>query len=216
MFIGHFALGFAAKRVAPRQSLAVLVLAPLWLDVVWPVLVLAGIERASIVPGNTAAQPLLLEHMPWSHSLLAALVWSALFGAVVWATTRDVRGAWVNAALVFSHWVLDVASHAPDMQLTPWNPKRLGLGLWYSLPGTLIVEGVLFAAGAWVYLTSTHARDRVGRAGPWVFLGFLLVAYLGAMFGPPPPSATVVAISALVMLATLPFVRWFDRRRVAV
>lgn len=213
MFIGHFALGFAAKRVAPRQSLATLILAPLWLDVVWPVLVLAGVERASIVPGHTAAQPLVLEHMPWSHSLVAAIVWSALYAGVIWASTRDARGTWVSAALVFSHFVLDLASHSPDMQITPWNPARYGLGLWTSLPGTLIVEGVMFAAGAWVYLTCTRARDRVGRVGPWAFLTILLVAYLGATFGPPPPSAKVVAISALVMLATLPLVRWFDARR---
>src|SRR6185295_4522307 len=106
MFVGHFAVAFAAKRAAPRASLATLTLAAEFLDVVWPVLVVAGVERVRVVPGITAFTPLDFVSYPWSHSLAAALVWGALFGALYRLRTRDARGAFWAGAVVVSHWVL--------------------------------------------------------------------------------------------------------------
>src|SRR6201991_4710071 len=112
MFIGHFALGFAAKRATPALSLAVLVLAAQFADVLWPLLVAAGIEQVRIAPGNTAVTPLDFVSYPYSHSLLMLVVWGLLLG---WIFKRvDRRAFVVVAALVVSHWVLDFLTHAPD------------------------------------------------------------------------------------------------------
>ena len=116
MFIGHFAVAFAAKKVAPKVSLGTLVLAAVFLDVVWPVLVLLGIERFRIVPGFTANNPFDFVYYPWSHSLLMTIAWSLLIALGYFGLNRDRVGAvWVGI-LVASHWVLDFVSHRPDIR----------------------------------------------------------------------------------------------------
>jgi hypothetical protein len=214
MFVGHFGLAFAAKRAAPRSSLATLFAATAFLDIAWPVLVLLGIEKVRIAPGITAFAPFDFVSYPWSHSAAMALVWSVLFGVAVLAAGRDRTAALVCAALVFSHWVLDLVSHRPDLPIWPGGP-RVGLGLWTSVPATLAVEGALFAAGIWVYAATTGPRDRIGR---WALVGlvaFLTAAYLSdRLGGPPPPSETVVAwvgVAAAVVL--IPWAAWVDRHR---
>lgn len=211
MFIGHYAVGLAAKRVEPRLSLAILLAAPQVLDLVWPVLVLAGVERVEVAPGDTAFTPLAFTSYPWSHSLVAALVWAAVMMVIV---RRAAPGAWrpavIAGALVVSHWVLDVASHRPDMPLWPGS-ARLGLGLWQSVPATLVVEIAMYAIGAGLYLTATRARDRLGRVLPWILIVLLLAIYLGNAFGPPPPSGQVVAATALA-LWLLPLAGWWIER----
>ncbi len=213
MFIGHFALGFAAKKLSPRTSLAVLLVAPLFVDLVFPVLLLAGIERARIEPGATAFFPVVLEHLPWSHSLLFTILWSVLFGAAVFAGTRDRRAGLVSGALVLSHWVLDLVTHEPDLALTPWTDTKLGLGLWNSVPGTLVTELVLYCAGVWVYYAATRPLDRAGKVGPLILAGFLLAAYLGNSFGPPPPSIELFAATILSSVVLIPIIWWLDRHR---
>src|SRR5262250_1005038 len=101
MFIGHFAVGFASKRFAPEASLGVLMVAPLFCDVLWPVFLALGIEHARIEPGATKVTPLDLYDYPYSHSLVATIGWSALVAAVYYALRRDRRAAWVIAAGVF-------------------------------------------------------------------------------------------------------------------
>ena len=178
MFIGHFAVAFAAKKVAPRASLGTLVLAAAFLDVVWPVLVLAGIERFRIVPGFTAVNPFDFVYYPWSHSLLMTLAWSLLFAFAYFAVKGDRVGAvWVGIA-VASHWVLDFVSHRPDMPLYPGGSQKLGLSLWQSLPATFTVEGLMFAAGIAVYARSTRSKDRIGTVAWWVMVGLLLALYV--------------------------------------
>jgi membrane-bound metal-dependent hydrolase YbcI (DUF457 family) len=214
VFIGHFAVGFASKGVAPRAPLPWLVVAPNFLDVLWPVFVLTGIERASIEPGNTAFTPLDLEYMPWSHSLVMAVVWSIGYALLYLAVHRDRRGALVLALGVFSHWVLDWVTHRPDMGIAPGVDTRVGLGLWNSIPGTLVVELGMFAAAIAIYVRVTAAKDGVGR---WALVGlvaFLLVSYFGAVFGPPPPSIVAVTVSALVATIVLAaWTAWIERHR---
>lgn len=214
MFVGHFAVGFASKAVAPKAPLPWLVVAPNVLDVLWPVFVLTGIERASIDPGNTAFTPLDLAYMPWSHSLVMAVVWSVAYAMLYLAVHRDRRGAVVLAIGVFSHWILDWVTHRPDMGLAPWVDTRVGLGLWNSIPGTLVVELGMFAASIVVYARVTAAKDGVGR---WALVGlvaFLLVAYFGAVFGPPPPTIVAVTIAALVATILLAaWTAWIERHR---
>ncbi len=215
MFVGHFGLAFAARRAAPRTSLGTLFAATAFLDLLWPVLVLLGIEEVRIEPGNTAFTPLDFVRYPWSHSAAMALVWSVLFGVIVLGASRDRTGALVSGALVFSHWVLDLVSHRPDLPLWPGGP-RVGLGLWYSVPATLAVEGAIFAAGVWLYVAATRPRDRVGRWGLAGLVALLAVAYLSdRLGGPPPPSAAAVAwVGVAAALVLLPWAAWVDRHRI--
>src|SRR5215470_802471 len=183
MFIGHFALGFAVKRAAPRLSLATLFAAVALADVIWPFLVALGVEQVRIDPGNTAFTPLDFVSYPYSHSLIFLCLWGILFGLVCARMVHDRRMLVIAAVLVVSHWVLDWLTHRPDMPLYPGSIK-LGLGLWNSVAATVVVEALLFGAGAWIYLRATRARDAVGRRAFAAFVGFLVAAYLGAM-GPP-------------------------------
>jgi membrane-bound metal-dependent hydrolase YbcI (DUF457 family) len=215
MFIGHFAVGFASKRVAPRASLGILIAAPLLLDLLWPIFLLAGLETVRIDPGNTAFTPLDLHDYPYTHSLAGALGWSVLAAALYGAVTRYRRGAWVVAAGVFSHWVLDFITHRPDMPLYPGSATSVGLGLWNSRAGTMIVEVAIFAAGIWVYARATRPRNRKGTVVLWSLVVFLGLFYLANAFGPPPPSARVIAIGGLTGWIFIPWAWWIDRNRVA-
>jgi hypothetical protein len=214
MFIGHFGLAFGAKKAAPAVSLGSLFLACQFADLLWPTLLLLGIERVEVEPGVTAMTPLNFVSYPYSHSLLALCVWGLTSG-IVYALVRRARGlaALTLVALVVSHWVLDVVTHRPDMPLTLNGPARLGLGLWFSIPATLAVEFVLFGAGLAIYLRATSARDRIGSIGLWTLVAFLLIIYLAAAFGPPPPSATAVAWSAQALWLLVVWGYWVDNHR---
>lgn len=216
MFIGHFAVAFAAKRAAPELSLGTLFLAAQLADLVWPTLVLLGVERFEIRAGITAVTPLEFLHYPWSHSLVAMALWGFAL-AVLWLIVR--RGTpWavlVLIAVVLSHWLLDVISHRPDMPVTLGGEARLGMGLWNSLPATLAVEGVLFAVCVALYALYTRALDRIGRWAFRALVVFLLVVYVASLFGPPPPSTDAVAWSAQAMWLLVAWAYWVDRHRTA-
>jgi membrane-bound metal-dependent hydrolase YbcI (DUF457 family) len=213
VFIGHNAVGFASKRYAPNASLGALMLAPMLLDVLWPVFVLAGIEHFRIEPGITAFTPFDFYDYPWSHSLLMAVVWSVLAGVGYWVWRRDGRAAVVIAIGVVSHWVFDFIVHRPDLPLYPGGPK-VGLGLWNSVTGTIVVEVALFAAGLAFYRASTRSRDRTGRIGLWSLVVILLVIYAANAASPaPPPNTNVVAGMALATLLFPLWAWWVDRHR---
>ena len=212
MFIGHAALALAAKPLAPRVSLALLLAATYWLDMVWPVFLLAGIEQVRIDPGNTAVTPLDFVHYPWSHSLAAALAWSALFGLACLRTGK--RAALLLALLVFSHWVLDVITHRADMPLWPGSGTLLGFGLWNSVPATIAIECAMFAIGVWIYARSAPSRDRIGTFAFWGLVVFLALIYLANIFGPPPPSVMAIAIAGIAGAALFTVWSWWaDRHR---
>jgi hypothetical protein len=216
MFIGHFAVGFAAKSLAPRVSLGTLFLAAQFIDLLWPTFLLMGLERVRIEPGATAVTPLVFEHYPWSHSLLAVLGWAAVLAALHFLLVRDRRGAGVLAALVLSHWLLDLLVHRPDLPLLPWAGPVLGLRLWSSLTLTLALEVPLFVLGVWLYGRSTRALDPAGRWGLVGLVLFLFVIYAGNMLGSPPPSVEAIAwIGQLQWLLVL-WGYWVDRHRRAV
>ena len=213
MFLGHYALALGAKRAAPTTSLGTLFAATALLDLVWPVLVIAGIERVVIAPGNTAFTPLEFESYPYSHSLLTSFVWALVFGGGHFLFRRSTRSAVVVGALVMSHWLLDAVVHRPDLPLYPGSARRIGFGLWNSVPGTLSVELAMFALGLTVYLRTTRARDRQGGLGLLVFATFLLAIYAAATFGPPPPSANAVAWSDMGQWLVILWAAWVDRHR---
>lgn len=214
MFIGHYATAFAAKTIAPRTSLGVLVAAATFIDLLWPVFLLAGWERVEIEPGITAFTPLNLLHYPYSHSLLAVTGWGVLFGGAYYFFRRYARGAWVVALLVVSHWLLDALVHRPDLPLHPGSEVYVGAGLWNSVGGTLLVEGLLFAVAVWLYARTTTPTTRVGRYGFWSLVGLLVFLYIGSAFGPPPPSAEAIAVVGLAGgVLGIAWTAWFDRRR---
>jgi hypothetical protein len=216
MFIGHIALALAAKRATPRVSLATLLLAAQWADVLWPVFLALGIEHVRIQPGNTAFTPLDFVSYPYSHSLVALIGWGVLFGVGYRAVAGGRHTLWLLAALVISHWVLDFVTHRPDMPLYPGSAK-FGLGLWNSVPATLLIEGSMYAAGLTIYLRATRARDRIGRWGFFGLAAVLVVMYLGAAFGPLPPSIDALWVTALIGAAFLTaWAWWTDRHRDAV
>ena len=213
MFIGHFAIGFAAKRFAPRTSLATLLSAPLFLDMLWPVFVLAGWEQVRIDPGNTRFTPLDFAYYPWSHSLLMSVVWASAFALIYHAIARYWPGTvaiWVG---VVSHWILDWLVHRPDMPLYPGGP-RFGLGLWNSIAATMIVEIGMLAVGVWLYARVTRGRNAVGRYLFAAYVALLLALYVANRFSPPPPSPEAVAWVGIALSAIfIPWAWWFDRHR---
>jgi membrane-bound metal-dependent hydrolase YbcI (DUF457 family) len=213
VFIGHFAVGFASKRAAPRASLGVLMAAPLFLDLLWPIFLLAGIESVRIEPGKNPFLTLDLHDFPWSHSLVTSLAWSAVFAAAFWAATRYGRGALVLAAGVFSHWVLDFVTHRPDMPLYPGSARLLGLGLWNNPPATIAVEVAMFVVGVAIYARATRAINRRGVFALWSFVGLLAVFYAMSCFGPPPSSVDFIKYGGLAGWAFPLWAWWIDRNR---
>ena len=213
MFIGHTAVGFALKRMAPRSSLGVLLIAVNWADILWTVFLLLGWEHARIVPGDTKWTPFSLYDYPWSHSLLALAAWATLLALLYRAARNDGAGAiavWIG---VISHWVLDWITHRPDMPVYPGGPK-FGLGLWNSIAGTYIVELAIFFIGVWIYARATTPRDRIGRYGFRVYVAFLLFVYLSDRFSAPPESMREVAWTGLIGVAVLvAWAWWFDNHR---
>jgi len=215
MFIGHFALGFAAKRIVPRVPLPLLLTAAQLADLLWPVFVALRLEEVRIDPGNTAMTPLEFVSYPYSHSLLFLVIWGVVVGSRYSFFGSERRSFVVLAGLVVSHWVLDFVTHRPDMPLYP-DSARFGLGLWNSVPGTLIVEFAMYAAGIWLYARATRPQDRTGR---WAFVAlctFLVIAYLGALAGPPPSVMALWATTIVGGVVILLWSAWIDRHRLVV
>jgi hypothetical protein len=148
-------------------------------------------------------------------------VWGALLAVMIGPRLQRAKGPRglmtlaVIAAVVISHWVLDVVSHRPDMPLTPFDQTKLGLGLWNSRPATIVVELVMLVAGVVLYVSTTRPRNRTGMLALAGFITFLLVINVGNMYGPPPSSVDAVAYSALLMWLFVAWGYWIDRHREA-
>ncbi len=213
MFIGHFGVGFAAKRLAPPVSLGVLMGAALLLDLLWALFVLAGAEQVRVAPGDTAFTPLAFSYYPWSHSLAMTAAWAAAAAAGYWFFSRSPAGSATVFAAVLSHWILDAISHRPDLPLYPESATYAGLGLWNSVPATLAVEGLLFAGGVWLYTTGTRPGDKAGASALNWYVAALVVLYVGNLFGPPPPSGRAVAFADLGGFLFVLWAGWLDGRR---
>jgi len=213
MFIGHFAVALAAKKAAPKTSLGMLLAAATLLDLVWPVFLLLGWEVVRIELGNTAFTPLDFVSYPWTHSLLAALGWAAMFSLLYWRATRYNAGTIAVGLLVVSYWLLDAIVHRPDLPLYPGSETFIGLGLWNSIPATLAVEITLFCGGLGLYISTTRPVNKTGGHLFWAFVGVTVLMYGGAAFGTPPPSATVVAWVGMAAFAFPLWAWWFDRHR---
>jgi len=216
MFIGHFGVALAAKKMAPKTSLGILILAAQFLDFLWPAFLLLDIEHVRIAPGSTRVSPLDFTDYPISHSLLMATVWAVLFGGMYYARRRNARSALVIGSAVLSHWVLDFIVHRPDLQLYPGNETRVGMGLWNSWTATITVEVLFFGAGLAIYLSCTRARDHVGRYGFWALIVFLFLGWVSALLAGAPPNVAALAWGGIAMWMTALWGAWVDRHRAVI
>jgi membrane-bound metal-dependent hydrolase YbcI (DUF457 family) len=214
VFVGHFAIGFATKPMAPRVSLAALILAAVLSDVLWILFFVAGIEEVRIQPGIMVANSLNLVYIPFSHSLLMDAVWGGLFAALYFIWRKDARGAAVLFVAVISHWFLDFAVHRPDMPLVPGSDLRFGLGLWNSIAGTFVVEGALWLGAVIAYARATRPKGRAGVYGLWIMIVLLTTLWLVSLRGDPPPSLSALAVVNTVFFAVvLAWASWMNRSR---
>jgi hypothetical protein len=212
MFLGHFGLGLAGKRIAPYMSLGSLFLAVQFADLLFFVMTLIGAEHFRISPGATRVTPMDFYDYPYSHSLFALVIWGFVVGAIYWIGRRNLAGGMLLAVGVVSHWVLDVIVHRRDMPLGIHGPYY-GLHLWDSLAATIVLEAVVFGAGIAIYLSTTRARDGVGVWAFWALVAFLVVSWLGSILGPPPTSERLVEWIGLAMWVLVPWGWWIDRHR---
>ena len=214
MFIGHYALAFGAKRLAPDVSLGTLFMACQLADLLWPTFLMLGFERVEIDPGNTLVTPLNFVSYPYSHSLVMLLVWSALLALLYRVLRGGSRIAVVTVgALVFSHFILDLITHRPDLPITLHGGARVGLGLW-NYPGTtLATELALFIIGAAIYSGVTRTRDRIGHIGLYGLIATLAAVYFASLYGPPPPNTEAVAVAGHLLWLFVLWAYWVDRHR---
>ncbi|MBL7994709.1 hypothetical protein JNM05_05005 [bacterium] len=216
MFVGHYAVALAAKKAAPKVSLGTLFLAAQFVDLLWPMLLLVGLEHVRIDPGNTILTPLDFYDYPISHSLAAVIVWSVLFGSLIFFIRRDKKTSFVIGLCVFSHWILDLITHRPDLPLAFDRNLYFGLGLWNSPTGTVVVELGLFMVGTIMYVRATKSIDHIGAYGFWSLLSVLLLIYISNFLGPPPPNEFALTVVANAAWLFVIWAYWVDRHRIAV
>ncbi len=215
MFVGHLAVALGAKRVSPRTPLAALIAAAFGLDLMWPILLLAGIEHVRVDPGHTAFTPLAFDHYPWSHSLSMALVWAVAVGRLsVVLLKRSAAGLVIGLAVV-SHWLLDYVTHIADLPLWPGGPE-VGLGLWNSIPGTLVVEGIFFSAAVFAYVRSTRPRQKAGTWSLWALIMLTVMIWVSGPWSPPPPNERAIAWVGLAMWLFPLWGTWIERTRQSI
>ena len=214
MFIGHFGLGLATKKIAPNVSLGTSLMAVQFLDLVWPTLLLLNVEHVVIHPELGSTRTLEFSDYPITHSLLMAMGWSILFGGVYWLIKKDRRSAFILGVGVLSHWLLDLVVHFHDLPLFPWASAKVGFGLWGSVEITNVVEGLLFGAGIYLYLRSTIAKNKTARIVFWVLIVLLLSVQVSGLVGPPPANVTALAWSAQFQWLFVALGYWADRNTV--
>lgn len=198
MFAGHLAVALAAKVAEPKAPLGALVAASFGIDLLWPVLLLAGVESVSVEPGATAFTPLSFDAYPWSHSLLMVVGWSAVAAVLMRVAGHGGRVAALVGAVVVSHWLLDAVTHRPDLPLWPGGPL-VGLGLWHSVPGTFLVEGAMFVGALTLYTRRFPASSPRGRRSLAALVALVGLIWISGPFSPPPPDAKAIAVVGLAL-----------------
>jgi hypothetical protein len=216
MFVGHYGPSFAAKALIKPVPLWVLFLAVQLLDVFWSIFVILGIEKVRIAPGITATNPLDLYYMPYTHSLAAAILWSlaalALYRVLFRSSGWPAAG--VVGAAVFSHWILDLLVHRPDLPLYD-DAVKVGLGLWNYPAAAFALEVAFLFGGMVLYFRATEPVGAGGRYGMVIF-GFVMLAVQSLVFfGPPPSSDKAAAVTALGSYFVFAGVAWWlERKRI--
>jgi hypothetical protein len=196
MLVGHFAISLLGKRIEPKLSVGTLMFAAMLPDVLWCLFLIGGLEQIRVNSGSTFK--LEAVEIAYSHSLLTGVVWGGLLALFYFGRFSNKRGAWLLLGAVLSHWLLDVLSHPPDMPLAPGMQTRLGLGLWNSIPATLIIEGGFWIVSIGIYLSVTRARSRASLALFWFPVAFLTLAWYGNIAGPPPSDPSSIRFTSLI------------------
>jgi hypothetical protein len=216
MLVGHHAAAYAAKRIAPQVSLGMLLAASLFPDLLVFVDQLTGIEHARNTPGITAFSSLDGFDVAISHSLATDILWSIVAGVAYFWWRRDGRASTVIGAMVFSHWVLDVVSHRPELPLAPGVHQYLGLGLWNSVPMTFLIEGALWVGSIVVYMRATRATSRGGTLGLMPLIAIPTLAWVRTPFMSLPEgdfTASLLIALLAVQSGLCALAAWVDRRR---
>ena len=215
MFVGHYGVSFAAASTRVLLPLWVWFLAVQWLDVVFMTLTLVGVEKVRITEGFTESNDLDLYYMPFSHGLVGALAMSLIFAvivAVMFQSGRRPLGFALVALASFSHWLLDLVMHTPDLPIYGDDSTKVGLGLWDQPAIALPLELVFLALCALLYTRSVTSTSR-GKRLVWGFFGLLAIVQLISQFGPPPTSPDAFAVTALVAYVALAALAgWVERR----
>ncbi len=223
MFIGHYGVALAAKKIEPKISLGWLFAASQVVDILWTAFVMAGLEQVEIHPGYTEASPLNFISYPYSHSLLMSVVWGLLvYVLVMWLpmfkSLRGTKAALIMGAVTLSHWFLDLLVHRPDLPLSLGDSHKVGFGLWNSMAATVALEASLLLGGLWIYLRATKPDGKRGRFGIFVLCVVLLLVFtLTTVSQQPPPSGQTMAVTGFFMyLVICGIAGWLDKRRVAI
>ncbi|MCE9499486.1 MAG: metal-dependent hydrolase [Leptospira sp.] len=219
MFVGHYSISFALKKTDKKISLGMLFLAVQFVDILWAIFILLGVEKVRITPGFTESNALDLYYMPYTHSLPAVILWSVLVGGIFyWYHSADkevaIRIAVAMGLAVFSHFIIDLFVHKQDLPLLG-NTFKVGFGLWdYRWYAFVTETGFLFG-GFWLYLQATTGSGISGKYSMWIYIIFLqIVNTINFFFNPPPDNPEMAAISALVAYLALAAVAfWLDKKR---
>jgi hypothetical protein len=207
MFIGHYAVGLGAKKLIPELNLAWLIFACHLLDLIWPILVMFGLEHVVVEPGATVMTPLNFISYPYSHSLIMAVFYAVVYALFLKRYNLTNKSLWIIGAVVLSHWFLDYVTHRPDMPIF-FNSFKFGLGLWNYKAVTVITETIMFSTGIILYLKSRHKVTKKQNIAFWSMIGFLSILYISNIFAPTPPINTPVEVIAGSGLALWIIVYW--------
>lgn len=213
MFIGHFGVGFAGKKIEKSVSLGTYLMAAQWIDLVWPILLLFGIEKAEIRPGVSVITPLDFTYYPFSHSLFGVIVWAVLFGMVYFLIKKNSRASVILGLVVVSHWFLDLLVHIPDLPIFPGVNIKVGFGLWNSFAATVILESLIFATGVFLYYKTTRPKNKTGVYSLISIVILLSAIYVSNLFSPPPPSIEAIAYVGNAQWIFVLWGYWIDKNR---
>lgn len=215
MFLGHFGAGFAGKKFSKSASLGTYFMAAQWIDLLWPILLLLGIEKVKIEPGISNVTPLNFNYYPFTHSLAAAIIWGVIFGVIYFLIKKNSKTSIILGVFVVSHWVLDFLVHIPDLPIFPGSELKVGLGLWNSFAATIILEGLIFGIGIYLYYKVTKTKNKTGTYSLIGLVVFLILIYISNLFGPPPDSVKAIGIVGNAQWLIILWGYWIDKNRMA-
>lgn len=219
MFIGHYGIALVLKKAYNGLSIGWLFIAVQLVDIVWTILVLLGVEKVAIVPGITKVNPLDFYYYPYTHSLIAFFFWSFLVFIICYFIKNKsglsrFKFGLILAFVVFSHFLLDVITHRPDIPLAGEESVKIGFGLWNHVAFSYILEAVIFIVGFWLYFKSGLLKTTKRKAAFLIFAVSLLVLNLINLLGSPPSDTNIVALSGLslyIVIALFGF--WIDKQK---
>lgn len=216
MLVGHYAVGLLAKSVEPQTSLGTFVMAAMFADFAWCFFMMAGTEHVQFTSGMGAGNYFNATNIAMSHSLLMNAVWATLFATAYFLRRRHPRGAFIIFLAVLSHWLLDFISHRPDMLVMPGTHAYFGLGLWTSIPATLIVEGGFWMLAIIMYARVTRPRNGAWRYVFWSGIVLLTLVWYSNIAGPPPRNPTTAPLASLAFFSlSVAWAYWVNRLRPA-